>query len=370
MNNLSEDTMNITYCGAGLQNFSDEYGNIHGYISLIVCQFGSIANIINIAVLSRREMRSPTNVILTGLAVADLLVMLDYIPYVCHIYLSPETRYDNNKFSFGWSAFVLFHSLFSQVCHTISICLTLILAIWRYIAVAYPHRNRDWCKMENTMWALILAYVLCPIICIPLYMAVSVTGKEEILDELGKRIKDANDTITSNKTTLYYVAFNNWALENNELHKKMNFWIYSVLIKLLPCVALTILSTRLIMALLETKKRRQNLMGAPIPMQTINDEKNESSAGVIKVNPKPRNKNTKLMDKERQTDRTTRMLLAVLLLFLITEFPQGILGLLSAVLGEPFFKQCYIPLGKQNNFVFILRKTATRFVLIVCLYWF
>lgn len=347
MSNYSEeDVSNITYCGAELKKFSEEYSKVHGYLSLIVCQFGSFANIINIAVLSRREMRSPTNAILTGLAVADLLVMLDYIPYVCHNHLSPEARSDDDKFSFGWTSFVLFHSLFSQVCHTISICLTLILAIWRYIAVAYPHRNRDWCKMENTIWALILAYVLCPIVCIPLYMSISVTEKSEYLDEFGKRIKEQyNTTTNATNITLYYVAFNKWALDNNEWHKKVNFWIYSVLIKILPCVALTVLSTRLIMALLETKKRRQNLMGASIPMQNINEEKTENSA-VIKVNTKNKNKSSKLLDKEKQTDRTTRMLLAVLLLFLITEFPQGILGLFSAVLGEPFFIQCYIPLGK------------------------
>lgn len=50
------------------------------------------------------------------------------------------------------------------------------------------------------------------------------------------------------------------------------------------------------------------------------------------------------------TDRTTRMLLAVLLLFLTTEFPQGILGLLSALLGYNFFTQCYLKLGKFDSF--------------------
>lgn len=37
---------------------------------------------------------------------------------------------------------------------------------------------------------------------------------------------------------------------------------------------------------------------------------------------------------DRRTDRTTMLLVAVLLLFLITEFPQGILGLLSGIIGK------------------------------------
>lgn len=41
------------------------------------------------------------------------------------------------------------------------------------------------------------------------------------------------------------------------------------------------------------------------------------------------------------------MLLAVLLMFLVTEFPQAILGLLSAVIGEKFEMECYVSLGNS-----------------------
>jgi hypothetical protein len=57
---------------------------------------------------------------------------------------------------------------------------------------------------------------------------------------------------------------------------------------------------------------------------------------------------------EGSSDRTTRMLLAVLLLFLITEFPQGILGLLSGLLDESFFRTCYMPLGDFMDFAALL----------------
>lgn len=50
---------------------------------------------------------------------------------------------------------------------------------------------------------------------------------------------------------------------------------------------------------------------------------------------------TKSIRHKHQTDRTTRMLVAVLLLFLITEIPQGIMALLSGILGRQFFTRCY-----------------------------
>ena len=79
-------------------------------------------------------MVSATNAILTGMAIADLLVIGSYIPFAIHNYL-PGDQSPQNMFTFGWAIFVLFHSHFTVVCHTISIWLTVLLAIWRYLTV-------------------------------------------------------------------------------------------------------------------------------------------------------------------------------------------------------------------------------------------
>ena len=56
------------------------------------------------------------------------------------------------------------------------------------------------------------------------------------------------------------------------------------------------------------------------------------------------------------------MLVAVLLLFLITEFPQGILGLLSGVLGKCFFRTCYYLFGEVMDILALLNG-AINFIL-------
>ncbi|CAD1475601.1 unnamed protein product, partial [Heterotrigona itama] len=181
------------YYVCDLSSFHSYYSQLHGWISLLVCIFGSIANILNILVLTRREMRSPTNIILTGLAIADLLVMIDYIPYVIHLYLYRRSRRDT--FTYGWTIFVLFHSNFAQVCHTISICLTLILAVWRYVAVARPQQNRQWCSYRRTILAIFIAYVFCPVLCIPVYITTEMREQVEILDSNGMSIKGRNESL-------------------------------------------------------------------------------------------------------------------------------------------------------------------------------
>lgn len=65
---------------------------------------------------------------------------------------------------------------------------------------------------------------------------------------------------------------------------------------------------------------------------------------------------------QRRTDRTTMLLVAVLMLFLITEFPQGILGLLSGLLETCFFRKCYIPFGEMMDLLALIN-AAVGFVL-------
>ncbi|KDR23127.1 FMRFamide receptor, partial [Zootermopsis nevadensis] len=307
----------------------------HGYVSLVVCLFGSVANSLNIAVLTRREMTSPTNALLTGLAVADLLVMLEYIPFACHMYMPQGAwRSATDRYSYPWAAFVLFHSNFAQVCHTVSIWLTVTLAVWRYIAVAHPQRNREWCCMKTTIAAIVSAYIVSPLLCIPLFLAFSIHPKNAAVDKYGQIVRTSKDMGDAKNMTLYIVNISELGKANGNLLSHINFWVYSVVIKLMPCAALTELSRRLICALLQTKRRRQQL-----------------TSGSARV-----------LDKQRQTDRTTRMLLAVLLLFLLTEFPQGILGLLSVWFGENFFKNCYQKLGEVMD-ILALINSAINFIL-------
>lgn len=65
---------------------------------------------------------------------------------------------------------------------------------------------------------------------------------------------------------------------------------------------------------------------------------------------------------DRRTDRTTTLLVAVLLLFLATEFPQGILGFLSGVSNKCFFYKCYTLFGEVMDLLALIN-AAIGFVL-------
>ena len=77
----------------------DSYTPIHGHLALIVCLLGTVFNMVNIVVLTHKDMRSnPINLILTGIAVADCLLMVEYIPFTLHMYLrDDQTREADEK---------------------------------------------------------------------------------------------------------------------------------------------------------------------------------------------------------------------------------------------------------------------------------
>ena len=79
------------------------YHPIHGWLAMLVCILGTLFNLANILVLTHRDMRNPVNMILTGIAVADFLNNLEYVPFIVHMNIydiegrHPEEKVNKEK---------------------------------------------------------------------------------------------------------------------------------------------------------------------------------------------------------------------------------------------------------------------------------
>ncbi|KAJ8673504.1 hypothetical protein QAD02_004766 [Eretmocerus hayati] len=211
----------------------------------------------------------------------------------------------------------------------------------------------QWFEISNRSYNLMSRYIVSFGILSPeqliLKQTVRENGKMEVLYHVGTHSGDT-------RGLLY----------------RLNFWLISVLIKLLPCLILTIISCRLIQALYKAKARRLLFRAPATSVYLHQPQEPQSDANLQAQNPigspdhLQRNRSTGQQDaisrSERRADRTTRMLLAVLLLFLTTEIPQGILGLLSAVLDRCFFRSCYHNLGEIMD-ILALFNGSVNFVL-------
>jgi len=189
-----------------LMQFSLWYQRIHGYLSLAACTFGSTSNAMNIAVLTRRALISPTNLLLTALAVADLLTMVFYIPYAAYFYVYARPDEDGHHPA-SWIRYLLFNNGFNITAHTIAMWLTVSLAVFRYVAVCYPTVGSRVCTLRRARIAVAAVVASTVVFCSPNYAMFHVVPNPN-----GGFWFDTNPLLS-------------------EEIKILNFWIFGVVLK-------------------------------------------------------------------------------------------------------------------------------------------
>ncbi|XP_062616280.1 G-protein coupled receptor dmsr-1-like [Saccostrea cucullata] len=317
--------------------FQSRYQIIHGYLAPIICIFGVVANILNIVVLTRKNMQTSTNVILTGLAISDGLTMAAYIPYALLLYVIHGTRSTPIRDSYGVAQFHIGYALFSVVVHSISIWLTVTLALFRYIFIRFPRLGAQYCNIHKAKIAVVAVVIVVSLVCVP-YSVNFTIGEHNFTDPNG---------VIPNGTT--YTIQMKQESEFEKILYNINFWIQAILIKLLPSFLLTIFSILLVNTMRNAEKRRKKLLNN-VPMSDENGATSASSTTTASRK-----------QKKSRSNRTTKMLLAVVILFLLTETPQGILSVMGG-LDDSFFMHIYLPLGDLLDIITLINN-GINFVL-------
>ncbi|XP_065203583.1 uncharacterized protein LOC135833746 [Planococcus citri] len=204
---------------------------------------------------------------------------------------------------------------------------TLMLAIWRYIAIAHPLKARYWCTMKITQNAVMACYVTSVLLSLPLYFTLNIVSHNSTAENplsynstaenplhytpLGQEKDDWFMYNMPNNSTaeklLYYIPSarqeDDWFMYN------ITLIIKSVLQQLVPSVVLSIFSFRLMVALF-TKGSTNELQRS-----RSNTQNN------------PRNAKMK-----QQADRLIMITLTVMVLFLITQIPLAAVNLIKLLL--------------------------------------
>nr|KAG5696468.1 hypothetical protein BaRGS_021005 [Batillaria attramentaria] len=322
---LGEESTTQPPTPSAIEQFGQSYQKIHGYFSLVVCVFGIVSNVLNIIVLTRKHMRSPTNFILTALAIADMLTMSTYPIMACYLYIFTSPECYTVQHSAGWMYFILFHNLFIVTCHNMAMWLTVTLAVFRYIFVCQHTKAATLCSMARAKLTVAVVVVATVVSCVPNYFSYAVV-------DIGPDIKP---NTTDPPYSCYWITPSALA-KDNPTYEQFGRWLFGVVIKILPCVLMAFLSTLLIIAMQQAKKRRARLL----------------------------NKVSRIVDHDHQSsehNRTTMMLVGVVICFIVTEIPQGILAWISAV-DQDFFENVYVHLGDLMD-ILVLVNSAVNFIL-------
>lgn len=316
-----------------LNAFSDLYKDIHGYLSLTVCFIGIMFNISNFVVFGQKgTIGSPMNCILLAINLADMLLMVEYIPYCIHEYL---WTYINNseRYSWSWAAFVWFHANFSIFINTINIFLNICLVVWWFIVIRFHSVH---CTIGRCHLLIGFAYIVPIFLSIPNMMALAIKPRfNETNSKMTMAIEATGKRFELEGTEQYIIGHSCLAKANNYFLSRLNIWIYSFLLKVVPCIVLTIFTGFLIMELFKSKQRSVRFSSW---RQT--DWQNRLN---------------------KKQDTTTRILIVTIILFLIAEFPSGIMGVLWAIHGNDFYHDCYHPLGELLDMMALI-KSAVSFI--------
>lgn len=315
-----------------LRAFETKYKPIHGYLAAIVCVFGVIANVLNIIVLTRKNMVSSTNIILTGLAISDGLTMALYFPWALQMYVIHGTAPSPERDTEGCARFQLSYAILSVIVHSISIWLTVTLAVFRYVFIRFPRIGAQYCNVQKAKTAVITVAVVVTVVCIP----------NSILYEIRTDLAARRGLVNNSNASVWWIDVRN-NTSSDVVLQKFNFWVQALFVKLLPCFLLTIFSVLLVRTMQDAEKRRKKMM-----------TKNSVADGETQ----PIGTSSK---RSRRSQRTTRMLLTVVILFLVTETPQGIMSLLSGLIQD-FFHHIYTPLGDLLD-ILALINNGINFVL-------
>ena len=127
----------------------------------IVIAFGVVANMVNIAVLTRRSMKSSTNHYLSALAVYDVL-------YLALVFVLILRHQDAAVAASDWYARYHVHVMWlSNTCSNTAVWLTVTFTVERYIGVCHPMRGKVWCTPSRARIVIVVVCLAAAVITFP-----------------------------------------------------------------------------------------------------------------------------------------------------------------------------------------------------------
>ncbi|KHN86161.1 Thyrotropin-releasing hormone receptor [Toxocara canis] len=312
-----EDDPTCMFGDCYLKPFSDVYDHIHIPLSLTICVFGTVSNVFNIIVLTRKRMRTPINVLLAGLSFSQWMLASNYLGLLTVEYYRMQCYSLPWTYAFAW--YRLINVNCNVVFHTVAFSHTLVIAVFRYGALRWPiQASRYLYRTELAVITTCVIWLVVPIICSPIFFT-SQVGEIQV-DYMNCSLQVMFDLNYSENATLV----------------KFVFWMFGIVVKLIPSTLLSFLLIALIRSLHNVEKRR-NLW----------HKRNEGCDEL---------RNSMIRSKRNfmSTTRKTRMLVIILFLCVAVELPHGVLNLCTGIYGESFGIRIYDHLGSFMEMLTLL----------------
>lgn len=240
----------------------------------LVVGIGLLGNVITIVVLTRRRMRSSTNVYLTALAVSDLL----YLVFVFTLSFKHYPNIREPSFLLYWQYYG-FGIWFTDATTYTSIWLTVSFTVERYIAVCHPMRGRLICTESRAKKVIVLVYVFCFVTTVTTPFEHEATVIQDPTD---------NSTLVSGD--------NSTKMALNNTYRTVFYWFTTITFVFVPLILLGIFNSFLIHVVRKSQQQRCRMTQV------------EQSDSI-----------------QTQENKITITLIAVVILFMVCQIPTAIM---------------------------------------------
>ncbi|XP_049831337.1 sex peptide receptor [Schistocerca gregaria] len=262
-----------------------------GYAMPFLLVITIIANTLIVVVLSKRHMRTPTNVVLMAMALSDMLTLLFPAPWLFYMYTFGN-HYKPLAPTSACYAYHIMNEVVPALFHTASIWLTLALAVQRYVYVCHAPVARTWCTMPRVLKAV--GWIAG---CAALHQSTRFVDTVYEPCEVPWRGQPAvpvcvptlSPLVEAVTPDVYFVSY---------------YMFRVVFVHMLPCVSLVVLNVLLFRAMRAAQVRRRMLF-----------QENRKSE----------------CRKLRDSNCTTLMLIVVVTVFLLVEIPLAIVTILHII---------------------------------------
>ncbi|CAD5215155.1 unnamed protein product [Bursaphelenchus xylophilus] len=268
------------------------YDILHEPLAMTLCLAGILGHSFSINVLSK--MPNPTNLLLISMSCSQLLLCINFLYSTLYKYGSDELCL-SSLWSYAWTGTLLISVNVSVLVHMTGVFHVVALSIIRYMSLRQLSQTTShvqWFNMKKCINTLIIIYISVIVICGPIYFHSHIAESNE---------PDENCLVkypSLVNTSVHYLEFS-----SNEQLQQLNFWLFGFVCKLVPC---SVLSMMTILLLRELKKLR------------------ELSSRFQNV------------ERDRQYSRTTNMIIIIMVVFIVVEFPQGVLTVAQSITQIPY----------------------------------
>uniref|UniRef100_A0A914CPF2 G-protein coupled receptors family 1 profile domain-containing protein n=1 Tax=Acrobeloides nanus TaxID=290746 RepID=A0A914CPF2_9BILA len=269
------------------------------------------------------------NLFLIAVAICDMTLMASYLLYklveLCHPWY----------FTYAWIVFTYFYAVFSVFVHSLSLWLTVNMAVLRFLVLRNASSNSSLnLNSQAAAWFFIgIAFVISLVGSTPNMLRYEIQDRGDIPSP-SECVR--NESSLAESVRLYSIGqppFWNCSWE------RFSFWAAGIILKLVPCILLTIFMTLLVRMLVEARERRSRLVGNAAALRRGSVQQGSAKS---------------------QAERTTAMLTIIVAVFLITELPQGILVIAIGV--QPTAQLAMRHLGNLLDLLSLLN-SSVNFIL-------